>query len=117
MIEQRYSPRRRVWFRRYKYLDQAARRKFIRFVWSGLAIIVLGIVLIAYGLLVGTYPTEDLLIGFGAIAVVVGLIRVLIGFIHPSTPDELPPPAPPPPPSDEVHEQKLEDHLFEEPSS
>ena len=116
MIEQRYPPRRRVWFKRFKYLDEAARRKFIRFFWSGLAIIVLGIVLIAYGLISGTgYPSENLLIGSGAIIVVVGLIRVLIGFIHPSTPDELPPPAPPPPPSDEVQDKKLEEHLFEEP--
>lgn len=115
MAEQQYSPRRRVWFRRFKYLDEAARRKFIRFVWSGLAIIVLGIVLIAYGLISGTGPSEDLLIGFGAIIVVVGLIRMLIGFIHPSTPDELPPPTPPPPPSDEVQDKKLEERLFEEP--
>jgi len=117
MIEQKYPPKRRVWFKRFKYLDEAARRKFMRFVWSGLIIIVLGIVLIAFGLSSITgYPSGDLLIGFGAIAVIVGLIRVLIGFIHPSTPDELPPPAPPPPPSDEVQDEKLEEHLFEEPS-
>src|SRR5690349_22291926 len=76
---------------RFRQMDKAAQRKLIKFIWSGLLIIVLGLVLIVVGLDLntGAYSAEGLLAGFGAIAVIVGIIRLLIGFIRPLSPTEL----------------------------
>lgn len=101
---------------RFRQMDEAAHRKFIRFVWSGLAIMVLGLILIAYGSSLGTgaYSAEGLLVGFGGIAVIVGFIRVLIGFISPSSPSELPQITPMPVQS---QQEELHAELFEDPNS
>jgi hypothetical protein len=76
---------------RFRQMDRAAQRKLIKFVWSGLLFIVLGLVLIAFGLSMhtGAYSAEGLLTGFGAIVVIVGVIRLLIGFINPLSPSDL----------------------------
>jgi len=72
-------------------LNKAVWLKWNKFTWSGLLIIGIGIVLIVvgWGLNTGFYSTEGLLLGFGAIVVIVGLIRVLIGLINPPSPEEL----------------------------
>lgn len=72
-------------------LDRAVWRKWNKFTWSGLTIIGLGCLLIAAGLLLnsGAYSAEGLLIGFGAIIVLIGLIRIGIGLINPLSPSDL----------------------------
>jgi hypothetical protein len=76
---------------RFRQMDKAAQHKLIKFVWSGLLFIVLGLILIVVGLDLntGAYSAEGLLAGFGTIAVIVGIIRLLIGFIRPLSPSDL----------------------------
>lgn len=76
---------------RFRQMDKAAQHKLIKFVWSGLLFIVLGLILIVAGLELntGAYSAEGLLTGFGAIAVIVGVIRLLIGVIQPLSPSDL----------------------------
>ena len=76
---------------RFRQMDKATQHKLIKFVWSGLLFIVLGLILIVVGLDLntGAYSAEGLLAGFGAIAVIVGIIRLLIGFIRPRSPSDL----------------------------
>lgn len=90
----------------FKQLDEAAQRKFIRYTLSGVVIVVLGLVLIFVGIQFGSAASsvEVLLIGLGAIIVIVGIIRVLIGFITPRSPTEL----------DESSEQETAKELDEE---
>jgi protein-S-isoprenylcysteine O-methyltransferase Ste14 len=73
--------------RRTRIVQMAIQDKWNRFTWSGLLIILVGIVLITVGLSLrkSFYSTEGLLIGFGAIIVLAGIIRVLIGIINPPT--------------------------------
>ncbi|MBA2677676.1 MAG: hypothetical protein H0U76_04670 [Ktedonobacteraceae bacterium] len=72
-------------------LDRAVSLKWNKFTWSGLLIIGIGCLLIAVGLLLntGAYSAEGLLLGFGAIAVLVGIIRIFIGLINPLAPGDL----------------------------
>ena len=79
--------------RRMRMLRTAEQSKWNRFTWSGLLIILLGIALIAYGvsLNTGAYSGEGIAVGFGALIVIAGIIRVLIGVINPATPDDLRP--------------------------
>jgi len=62
----------------------------------------------------GAYSGEGLLIGFGALIVLAGIIRTLIGVINPSSPDELIPyeeqelRA-----AERLEEAKVEDKMFE----
>jgi hypothetical protein len=74
-----------------RLLDRAIWRKWNKFVWSGLLYIVIGLVIIAGGLLLNTgpYSAEGLLVGLGVIVVIVGVIRLLIGIINPLSPDDL----------------------------
>lgn len=71
-------------------LEQAKARKWNRFVWSGLVILAIGIILIMIGFRlntgVNTFSSESLLIGIGAIIALIGIIRALIGIINPSIP-------------------------------
>lgn len=71
-------------------LEKAKTRKWNRFVWSGLVILVIGIILVMIGFDlntgVNTFSSESLLIGIGAIIALVGIIRILIGIINPSIP-------------------------------
>jgi hypothetical protein len=92
MADEKISPRWRL-----RIFERAVWRKSSRFTLSGLVLIVLGIVLIVVGMELGTgaYSAEGLLIGLGAIIVTIGVIRLLIGFINPSVPEELPPLEPP----------------------
>ena len=96
---------------RFRQMDEAVQRKMIKYTWSGLLIIAIGLVLIIVGVGREASPTQMLLIGFGAIVVLVGIIRVLIGFINPRSPSDL---SPLPPelveqtPTGELHEQIFE---------
>jgi NhaP-type Na+/H+ or K+/H+ antiporter len=75
---------------RFRQMDKAAQRKLIKFVWSGLLFVVMGLVLIAIGLNLHDEAGEGLLLGgFGAMAVIVGVIRLLIGVIRPLSPGDL----------------------------
>ncbi len=76
---------------RMRRLRRAEQSKWNKYTWSGLLIILVGLVLIlvGMGLRTGAYSGEGLLIGFGALIVLAGIIRTLIGVINPSSPDEL----------------------------
>lgn len=72
-------------------MDRAVARKWNKFTWSGLLIIGIGCLMIAIGLLLntGAYSAEGLLLGFGAIVVLVGIVRIFIGLINPLAPRDL----------------------------
>lgn len=72
-------------------LDQAILRKWNKFTWSGLMLIGIGLVAIAFGLLLrmGAYSPEGLVIGLGAIVILIGIVRLLIGLINPLAPSDL----------------------------
>ncbi len=76
---------------RMRRLRQASDWKWNKYTWSGLLIILVGLVLIlvGVGLRTGASGSEGLLIGFGALIVLGGIIRALIGVISPSSPDDL----------------------------
>ena len=76
---------------RMRRLRRAEKSKWNKYTWSGLLIILVGLVLIFVGMEMGTgaYSSEGLAIGFGALIVLAGIIRTLIGVINPSSPDEL----------------------------
>lgn len=81
--------------RRQRIFNRAVWRKSSRFTVSGLVTLGIGVVLISVGasLNTGPYSSEGLLIGFGAIIVLVGIVRLLIGFINPAIPEDLQTPA------------------------
>jgi hypothetical protein len=95
MPEQISTQRRRRLrlFGRFQRLEVAEHRKFNRYVWSGFLVILVGLAMIGIGLVLhtGAYSAEGLLVGFGVIVVIVGIIRMLIGFINPLTPTDLQP--------------------------
>lgn len=72
-------------------LERAIWKKWNRFIWSGLVFLAIGLVVISIGLLLntGAYSAEGLLIGLGAIVVIIGIIRLLIGVINPLSPDDI----------------------------
>ncbi len=55
-------------------LDRAISRKWNKFTWSGLMLIGIGLIVIAFGLLLrmGAYSPEGLVIGLGAIVILIG---------------------------------------------
>jgi len=92
-------------------LDQAISRKWNKFTWSGLVLVGVGLIAIAFGLLLrmGAYSPEGLLIGFGAILILTGIIRLLIGLINPLAPSDLRHTAAPHKPTDkEILEATME---------
>ncbi len=72
-------------------LEVVEERKMRKFTWSGLLLMVIGVVLIAIGLLLnsGFYSVETLLVGVGGLVVVIGILRILIGLIRPIVPSQL----------------------------
>lgn len=74
-------------------LKRAMVRKWNRFVWSGLVILAIGVILVMIGFRlntgVNTFSSESLLIGSGAIIALIGIIRILIGVINPSIPADI----------------------------
>ncbi len=101
---------------RMRRLRRAEQSKWNKYTWSGLLIILVGLVLISVGTELGTgaYSSEGLLIGFGALIVLAGIIRTLIGVINPSSPDELIPYEEQEKRAVErLEEEKVEDQMFE----
>lgn len=74
-------------------LDRAISRKGNKFTWSGLILILVGLVLIGGGLALNMspYSIEGIIIGVGAIVILIGIIRLLIGLINPLSPADLRP--------------------------
>ena len=72
-------------------LDQAISRKWNKFTWSGLMLIGIGLITIAFGLLLrmGAYSPEGLVVGLGVILLLIGIVRLLIGLINPLAPNDL----------------------------
>ena len=72
-------------------LDRAIWRKWNKFTWSGLVLAGIGLIVIAFGLLLrmGAYSPEGLAIGLGAIVILIGIVRLLIGLINPLAPSDL----------------------------
>jgi hypothetical protein len=81
--------------RRLRIFNRAVWKKSSRFTVSGLVIAAIGIVVIIFGVIsldTGISPSQGfLLIGFGAIIAIIGIVRLLIGFINPAVPEDLPP--------------------------
>ncbi len=77
--------------RRMRRLQTAERIKWNKYTWSGLVIILIGLALIGFGLSLrtGAYSGEGIAIGFGFLIILAGILRVLIGVINPSSPEEL----------------------------
>ena len=74
-------------------LDRAIWRKWNKFTWSGLLLILVGLILIGGGLALNMspYSIAGIIIGIGAIVIIIGIIRLLIGLINPLSPTDLPP--------------------------
>ncbi len=72
-------------------LEEVEERKKRKFTWSGLLLIVIGVVMIVIGLLLnsGVNSIESLIVGVGGLMVVIGILRVLIGLIKPIVPSQL----------------------------
>ena len=84
---------RRNLAQRMRTLRRAEQSKWNRFTWSGLLLIIIGFALIGYGISLhtGAYSGEGIAVGFGALIVIAGIIRLLIGVINPASPDDLRP--------------------------
>jgi len=76
---------------RMRRLRRAEASKWNKYLWSGLLLILGGLLLVGIGTLLhtGAYSTQGLLTGTGALVVLAGIIRTLIGVINPSSPEEL----------------------------
>ncbi len=77
---------------RMRRLRRAEQSKWNKYTWSGLFIILAGLILIFVGmsLRAGAYSNGGFVaIGLGALVVLGGIIRTLIGVINPSSPEEL----------------------------
>jgi hypothetical protein len=72
-------------------LEVVEERKRRRFTWSGLLLVVIGVALIATGLLIntGVNSIEGWIVGVGALVLLVGILRILIGLINPILPSQL----------------------------
>jgi hypothetical protein len=72
-------------------MDRAVWRKWNKYTWSGFLLIGVGLIMIAAGLLLntGAYSAEGLLLGFGAIVILIGIVRVFIGLINPLAPGDI----------------------------
>jgi hypothetical protein len=83
--------------RRQRIFNRAVWRKSSRYTLSGLVTMGIGVVLVSVGITLntGAYLTIGsgtyLLIGFGALIALIGIVRLLIGFINPATPLDLQP--------------------------
>jgi hypothetical protein len=73
---------------RLRLFDRAVRGKSNKYTWSGLATLVVGllILLVRMAFISAGYPLNVLIIGLGILLMLIGVIRLLIGFISPATP-------------------------------
>jgi len=79
---------------RIRIFDRALWRKWSKYTVSGLLFMAVGFVTIIVGILLNaaSYSQAGFLVGgFGVIIVIVGIVRLLIGFINPATPEDLRP--------------------------
>ncbi len=77
---------------RFKRLQRAEKSKWNKFTWSGLLIILVGLILIFVGISLRTGGSTNwgfAAMGIGGLVVLGGIIRTLIGVINPSSPEEL----------------------------
>ncbi len=74
-----------------RLLEQAIRKKWNKFTWSGLLYIIIGLLIMIGGLLLNPspYSAEGLIVALGVIIVIIGIIRILIGIINPLSPYDL----------------------------
>src|SRR5436189_6019193 len=74
-----------------RLLERAIRKKWNKFIWSGLLYTVIGLLIMIGGVLLNAspYSTAGLIVSLGVIIVIVGIIRILIGIINPLSPDDL----------------------------
>jgi hypothetical protein len=72
-------------------LELVVERKKRKFTRSGLLLMVIGVILIASGLLLntGTDSIEGLIVGAGVLVELVGILRILIGLIKPIVPSQM----------------------------
>ena len=73
---------------RLRHFDRAVRVKWNKYTWSGLAVLLVGLLVLIINMTFfkTAYPTNMLLIGLGILLIIIGVIRILIGFITPATP-------------------------------
>lgn len=103
---------------RFRRLQRAEKSKWNKFTWSGLLIILVGLILIFVGISLRTGGDANLgfvAMGVGVLVVLGGIIRTLIGVINPSSPEELIPYEE----QDQreaagIEEPKLDEQLFED---
>jgi hypothetical protein len=75
-----------------RLLERAIWRKWNKYIWSGLRWMIVGLLIIAGGLLLNIasyYSARVLVVGLGIVVVMVGVIRLLIGIINPLSPEDL----------------------------
>ena len=82
-------PKRKSDTRRLRIFEWALRRKANKHLFSGLIVTAGGLIVIIFGLLLHTLNGSPLVVGLGAVLVLVGIIRVLIGLIRPANPEDL----------------------------
>lgn len=72
-------------------LEAVAERKKRKFTPSGLIVLLVGVVLIALGLIIhsGNYTMGGFIVGVGVIVIIIGACRFLIGLINPIVPSQL----------------------------
>ena len=72
-------------------LELVVERKKRKFTRSGLLAMVIGVILIASGLLLntGAHSIESLIVGVGVLVELVGILRILIGLIKPIVPSQM----------------------------
>ena len=94
MADQNVKAPQRTRTGRLRAFDRARWMKMSRYTVSGLASIIAGLVVIILGILLYTasyYQAGFLIGGFGVIIVIIGIVRLLIGFINPAIPEDLTP--------------------------
>ncbi len=85
---------RRTRIGRLRTFDRARWLKTSRYTVSGLAFIIAGLVVVILGIFLYTasyYQAGFLVGGMGVIIVIIGIVRLLIGFINPASPEDLRP--------------------------
>lgn len=98
--------------RRSRIFDRAVWMKWNRYAISGFLITFIGLIITVVAVMFTSqaYSNEALIVGLGIVVMVVGVIRLLIGFINPVAPLPETPHA-----SDANREERLHEAIFEEP--
>ena len=103
---------------RFRRLQRAEKSKWNKFTWSGLLIILAGLILVSVGVSLragGSSSWGFVAMGIGVLVVLGGIIRTLIGVINPSSPEELIPYEEQELlESEKARESRLDEQLFEQ---